>query len=123
MTSRINSCTIMDSFPTPAFLRNLSIAAVSGLIISFSGFKSEGVHVPFLFNMLFSVGLGWLEPKKGWALALVQVAVIFISYYVFSGSDLLVAERPDVAKFATYLAAVPTLAGSFMGAFMKRAFV
>jgi hypothetical protein len=113
----------MDSFFTPAFLRNLLIATISGLVISFSGFRSEGVHVPFLFNMLFSVGLGWLEPKKGWALALVQVAVIFISYYAFTGGDMLVAERPDVAKFATHLAAVPTLAGSFMGAFMKRAFL
>ncbi|MPR33440.1 hypothetical protein [Salmonirosea aquatica] len=111
----------MSSFFTPAFIRNLFIAAISGLIISFSGFRSEGVHVPFLFNMLFSVGLGWLEPKKGWALALMQVVVIFVGYYVFSG--FVVAERPDVAKFATYLAAVPTLAGSFMGAFMKRAFL
>ena len=111
----------MKPFLTPVFLRNLCLAAVSGLIISFSGFKSEGVHVPFLFNMLFSVGLGWLEPKKGWALALVQVAVIFVGYYVFSG--FVMAERPDVAEFATYLAAVPTLAGSFMGAFMKRAFL
>lgn len=113
----------MPSFLTPVFLRNLCIAAVSGLVISVSGFKSESVHLPFLLNMLFSVGLGWLEPKKGWALALVQVAVIFVSYYLFSSSDLLVAERPDVAQFTTYLAAVPTLAGSFMGAFMKRAFV
>ncbi len=113
----------MKSFLTPGFFRNLLIAAASGLIISYSGFRSEGVHVPFLLNMLFSVGLGWLEPKKGWALALVQVVVIFVSYYVFIGSDLLVAERPDVAQFATYLAAVPTLAGSFMGAFMKRAFL
>ena len=112
----------MKPFLTSVFLRNLCIAAISGLIISTSGFKSESVHLPFLLNMVFSVGLGWLEPKKGWALALVQVATIFISYYVFSDSKLLVAERPDVAEFATYLAAVPTLAGSFMGAFMKRAF-
>ena len=112
----------MKHFLTPAFLRNLCIAAVSGLVISISGFKSESVHLPFLLNMLFSIGLGWLEPKKGWALALVQVATIFIGYYVFTNSNLLVAERPDVAEFATYLAAVPTLAGSFMGGFMKRAF-
>lgn len=113
----------MNPFLTPVFLRNLCIAAISGLVIAISGFKSESVHLPFLLNMLFSVGLGWLEPKKGWALALVQVAVIFASYYVFVGSDALVAERPDVAQFAAYLAAVPTLAGSFMGAFMKRAFL
>ena len=112
----------MTLFFTPIFLRNLFIAVISGLIISISGFKSESVHLPFLFNMLFSVGLGWLEPKKGWALALVQIATIFISYYLVSGSDIVKAERPDVAEFATYLAAVPTLAGSFMGGFMKRAF-
>jgi len=111
----------MHSFLTPAFIRNLFIAVASGLVISFSGFRSEGVHVPFLFNMLFSVGLGWLEPKKGWALALMQVAAIFVGYYGFS--SFVLAERPDVARFATYLAAVPTLAGSFMGAFLKRAFL
>jgi hypothetical protein len=111
----------MSSFFTPTFIRNLLIAVASALIISFSGFKSEGVHVPFLLNTLFSVGLGWLEPKRGWALALMQVAVIFVGYYVFS--SFVIAERPDVARFATYLAAVPTLAGSFMGAFLKRAFL
>lgn len=113
----------MNMLLTPSLLRQLPLAILSGLIILFSGFKSESVHLPFLLNMLFSVGLGWLQPQKGWVLALVQIATIFFGFFGVTLTNLLAAEHADVAEFATWLAPIPTFAGSFMGAFMKRAFL
>lgn len=113
----------MEKLITPSVLRHIPLAILSGLIIGYSGLKGESVHVPFFLNMLFSVGLGWLQPQKGWILALVQIVTILGGYFGFSGTGLLTAEHADVAEFATWLAPVPTLAGSFMGAFLKRAFL
>lgn len=113
----------MDNLLTPSLLRHILLAILSGLIIVYSGLSSESVHVPFFLNMLFSIGLGWLQPQKGWILALVQIITILGGFFGFSSTGLLVSEHPDVAEFATWLAPVPTFAGSFMGAFLKRAFL
>jgi hypothetical protein len=73
--------------------------------------------------MLFSIGLGWLQPRRGWILALVQILTIFSSYALVVSTNTIGIEHPDVAEFVAYLAPVPTLAGSFMGGFLKRAFL
>jgi hypothetical protein len=111
----------MNNFFTPALLRQLPLAILSGLIISAAGFVSDGVHLPFLINILFSVGLGWMQPQKGWVLALVQVMSVLGGYVMINSAQLLITEHPDVTRFAAFLAAVPTLTGSFLGAFMKKA--
>lgn len=111
----------MEPFFTNSLLRQLPLAILSGLVIAAIGFVSEGVHLPFLINILFSLGLGWIQPRKGWALALVQVLSVLGGYLILNSAQLLEAEHPDVARFAAYLAAMPTLTGSFLGAFMKRA--
>ncbi len=111
----------MDKLFTPVLVRQLPLAILSGLLVAAAGFVSEGVHLPFLINILFSMGLGWLQPRTGWVLALVQVGAVLAGDFLIEASDVLPPEHPDVARFAAYLAAVPTLTGSFLGAFMKRA--
>lgn len=113
----------MNSAFSPTLLRHLPLAVIGGVLITYLGCKSESVHYPFLLNMLFSIGLGYLQPRKGWVLALVQILTVFVSYGLILSSDTVFIEHPDVAQFATYLAPIPTLAGSFMGGFLKKAFL
>ncbi|TDB63492.1 hypothetical protein [Arundinibacter roseus] len=110
-------------FLTPSLMRQLPLAVISGLVIAASGFFSTSVHIPFLINILCSAGLGWLQPQKGWLLALVQLGAIIGGYFLIHAGELLPTDQPDVARFAMYLAAIPTFAGSFMGGFLKRAFL
>jgi hypothetical protein len=111
----------MKQFFTPDLVRHLWVAVISGGLLVMIGFKSQTVHLPFLINVLLSLGLGWLQPRKGWVLALLQTLTIGVVYTLFSNSDLMVATNPDTARFTTYVAAFPTLTGAFMGAMLARA--
>lgn len=111
----------MSSIIPGQILRFIPIAIISGIAIAVSGFLSETIHLPFLLNILFSIGLGWLAPQKGWILAIVQAVTITIAYFVIKQTNLITTEHPDIADFTTYLALIPTLAGSYMGGFLKRA--
>lgn len=110
----------MKPFFTPDLVRQLPVAVVSGGIIAMVCFKSTTVHLPFLINVLLSFGLGWLQPRKGWVLALVQVLTLLVVYSLFSNSDLLVATDPRIAQFTSYLGVFPTLTGAFVGALLGR---
>ncbi|GAB3170247.1 hypothetical protein [Telluribacter humicola] len=110
----------MKPFFTPQLIRQIPVAVVSGGIIAMVGFKSETVHLPFLINVLLSFGLGWLQPRKGWFLALIQVLTLLIAYSLFSNSSLLVATSPDIARFTSFLGVFPTLAGALMGGLLGR---
>ena len=111
----------MNSIFTPSLLRQLPLALLSGVILTVLKFKSETVHMPFLLNVVFSFGLGWLQPQRGWVLAALQLLTIVLLYLLLLSTGWLVPARADIAQFTTYLAIFPTLAGSFMGAFLRRA--
>ena len=113
----------MDSIFTPSLLRQLPLALLSGVALALLNFKSETVHVPFLLNVVFSFGLGWLQPQRGWVLASLQVLTVVLLYLLLIQTEWLLPTRADIARFTTYLAIFPTLAGSFMGAFLRRAFL
>ncbi|HEV7346805.1 hypothetical protein [Telluribacter sp.] len=110
----------MKQFFTPNLVRQLPVAVISGGLIAMIGFKSQTVHIPFLINVVLSLGLGWLQPRKGWLLALLQTLTILVTYSLFSNSSLLVPAQPEVARFAALLAVFPTLTGAFMGALLGR---
>ena len=98
---------------------HLLLAALSGLILLFVIGQSESIHISFLAIVLLSAGLGVLQPRKGWMLALVQIGVILIGYFLLKNNQSLMPSK--VAEFCTYVSPFPTLVGSFMGAFIKRA--
>jgi hypothetical protein len=64
--------------------------------------------------------LGFLEPRRGWLLAVVQATVIWLSYK-------LIVPTPDnyadsqVEAFGLYGTMILTFVGSFIGGVLKRA--
>lgn len=111
----------MNTLFTPSMIRHVFVAVISGVILAAIGFKSDSVHLPFFINLLFSIGLGWLQPQKGWVLAVAQVAALLSANLLITDRQLMIAEKPDIAYFTATLGFLPTLAGAFMGAFFKRA--
>jgi hypothetical protein len=99
----------------------IPLALITGALITLITTQSEAVHIPLLVNVVLSIVLGWLEPKKGWILAIFQIISIAVSYFVIQQTHLLSIVKPDIAQFVTYLSFAPTFAGSFMGSFFKRA--
>ena len=97
---------------------HLFIAALSGLVLLFIIGKSESIHISFLAIVLLSAGLGVIQPRKGWMLALTQIGIILIGYFLLKDNKDFMPSK--VAEFCTYVSPFPTFVGSFMGAFIKR---
>ena len=101
--------------------RHLAIALVGAFCIALVGFYSSTVHLPFLVNFVLSTSLGWIQPRKGWILALLQVVCIGLFHFALASSNWVSSTHTNIAQFTALLAFFPTLTGSFMGGFVKRA--
>ncbi|WP_025764389.1 hypothetical protein [Dyadobacter tibetensis] len=105
----------------PHLIRHIPIAIIFGVLSTVISFYSEGIHLPFMIMLLLSVVAGWLEPRKGWILALTMGASTLVSYFIISNTELMVAQREDIATFSVYLGCTLPLVGSYMGGFFRRA--
>jgi hypothetical protein len=78
---------------------------------------SKSIYISLLFIVLFSLVYGLLEPKKGWILAFIQIAIIISGYWVLQliGYQAL---KPDEAVFVSHVSFFPTLAASFLTSFL-----
>ncbi|MFN8354636.1 MAG: hypothetical protein U0Y10_09330 [Spirosomataceae bacterium] len=101
------------------FYLHLLLAALNGILMVVVIAKAESIHVSLLVVTLTSVGLGVLQPLRGWLLALTQVLVIVVGFFIMKNDTAFMTS--PVAEFCTYASVFPTLVGSFIGAFMKRA--
>ncbi|GAB3704568.1 hypothetical protein GCM10027592_36070 [Spirosoma flavus] len=76
-------------------------------------------HLPFLVATLTATAVGVLEPRRGWFLAIIQAATIWIVYTFF-------LEHPtnnvdsEVEIFSLYGSMILTFVGSFIGGRLKR---
>lgn len=76
-------------------------------------------HLPFLVATVLATGLGILEPRRGWFLAVVQAATIWLVYTFF-------VDHPtnntkiELEDFGLYGSMILTFVGSFIGARLKR---
>ncbi|MBD2699202.1 hypothetical protein IC229_01050 [Spirosoma sp. BT702] len=76
-------------------------------------------HLPFLVATLLATAVGVLEPRRGWFLAIVQAATIWIVYTFFldhptNNSD------SEVEVFSLYGSMILSFVGSFIGGGLKR---
>ncbi len=102
------------------FNRNLALMVVlsllSVLIIQYSTF----VYLPPMLILAFSFFGGVLEPRKGWILALIQIAIIIASYWMLKTTKWMTPSNEEAAFFATHSSPLATLSASFMGALIKK---
>ncbi|WP_159467749.1 M48 family metallopeptidase [Dyadobacter sp. 3J3] len=102
-------------------INSVLIIATSILVIVIIK-KSEGIHLPFLLAVFSAITIGIVEPIKGWILAIFQCILLVAGYFLFTDIPEN-AGRQEVENFSLYGSCVLTFAGSFIGAFLKRAFI
>lgn len=99
---------------------NLGLALLSSLLILVCIKITPSIHLPYFVTPALAAGLGFLEPRRGWLLAVVQATVIWLSYN-------LIVPTPDnyadsqVEAFGLYGSMILTFVGSFVGGLLKRA--
>ncbi|GAB3015027.1 tetratricopeptide repeat protein [Spirosoma pulveris] len=100
---------------------NAGVTVMSGLILLYIIKKSPVIHWPYLWAAASAVGLGFLEPQKGWMLALLQAFFILVGYYGLVGPDPVSTHR-EVEVFSLYGSVGLTFAGSLIGSVLRKAY-
>lgn len=101
-------------------LLNAGLTVMSGLVLLYILNKSPVIHWPYLWAAASAVGLGFLEPRKGWILALLQALLLIGGYYVVIGPDPL-RTRQEVEVFSLFGSVGLTFAGSLIGSVLRKA--
>lgn len=102
------------------FFLNAGLTVLASLILLYLIKLSPVIHWPYLWAASSAVGIGFLEPRKGWAVAILQVLSILIGYYVVVGPDPLSTHR-EVEVFSLYGSVGLTFAGSLIGSVLRKA--
>ncbi len=106
------------TFWNRSLLLRLVLAALGGFLILVLVIVRQGygIHVPYLAAVLSGVALGWLEPRKGWILAVFQVVVLWLAYTLFLDDSL----KNDLSAFSLYGSLGLILVGGLLGGVLKR---
>jgi uncharacterized membrane protein YjjB (DUF3815 family) len=82
--------------------------------------NSPVIHWPYLMATASAMAIGFAEPRKGWALALLQAVLLWVGYMVVVGAAASKVDR-QVELFSLYGAIGLTFVGSLLGSILKRA--
>lgn len=98
------------------FFLHAVLAVLGGVLVLLVSEQGYGIHVPYLAAILSGVSLGWLQPRKGWLLALMQVAVLLAGYVLLMDQFV----RKDLAAFSVFGSVGLILIGGLLGGVLKR---
>lgn len=99
---------------------NSILIVATSIVIILTIKDSDGIHLPFLLAAVSSVSIGFVEPVRGWILAIAQCVLLLAGYFLFTQIPENMG-RQEVENFSLYGSCVLTFAGSFIGGFFKRA--
>jgi hypothetical protein len=105
------------TIPKLKFGQNILLSIILSVCLVSIIYFSKSIYISLLFIVLFSLFYGLLEPKKGWVLALIQISLLILGYWVLNLSGF-VAIKPDEAVFVTHVSFFPSLAASFLTGFL-----
>ncbi len=114
---------MMTPFWNKTLTRDALITIFSSLIVAICCFYGPSVHLPFLVGMITAIGLGWLQPRKGWVLAIEQILLTAAFYFVIERLKILLDSfDADATQFTALLQFFPVFTGSFLGGVIRRLF-
>lgn len=82
--------------------------------------RSPVIHWPYLMAAISAAAIGFAEPRKGWALAVLQALALWIGWTVFTKAPTRGGQR-ELEAFSLYGSMILTFVGSFIGSVLKRA--
>jgi uncharacterized membrane protein YjjB (DUF3815 family) len=98
---------------------NLGLTLLGGAVLLWIIKITPTIHYAYLPAAALAVGLGFLEPHRGWILALALAAFLWIGYQFTPPPDGS-ADR-EVENFGVYGSMIIGFIGSFIGGILKRA--
>jgi len=101
-------------------IANFILVICSSVLLIFIIKKAESIHLPYLMAAFSAIALGFAEPHKGWLLAIAQNMLVFAGYFLFTKLPVN-GGKIELENFSLYGSAILIFAGSFLGAFIKRA--
>lgn len=105
--------------PSRFGLNALLMLLATGLIVAVI-YGSEIPHLGLFITLVVSFVGGWLEPRRGWLLALGQVVIVVGFYWLNESGRWLTPADAESALFVSHVSIFTTLVGSFLGGFVKR---
>ncbi len=109
---------------TPFFDRqlaiNMAMIIMTSALLVYVTKNAESVHLPYLVAVFSAISIGFVEPYKGWLLAIMQCILLLAGYFLFAVPPEDQA-RQELENFSLYGSMILTFAASFLGGFLKRA--
>ncbi|WP_229317080.1 hypothetical protein [Larkinella sp. C7] len=106
-------------FNTRLIINTLLVLANSALLL-FVIKWADVVHWPYFLAAVSAAIIGFLEPRKGWFLAVLQAAFLWIGYTFFTATPDN-GGKHELELFCLYGSIFLTFLGSFVGGILKRA--
>lgn len=108
------------AFVNRNFLLNAGLTVLTAAVLLLLIKRSDVIHWPYLWASGSAVGIGYREPRKGWALAIFQALFILVGYYVVVGPNPVSTHR-EVEAFSLFGSVALTFIGSLVGSVLKKA--
>jgi tetratricopeptide (TPR) repeat protein len=112
---------VTSGFVDRPLVLHAGLTILSSLILVYWVKTSSVIHWPYLWAAASAVGLGFLEPRKGWVLAILQAFLIVTLYYAVVGPSPQSTHR-EVETFSLFGSVGLTFAGSLIGSVVKKAY-
>lgn len=106
-------------FVDRAFVRHAVLVLVNSLILLVVIKKTTVIHPPYLLATIAATLIGFVEPQKGWVLAILQAITLWVGYTFFTTAPQASGDR-DLEAFGLYGSMILTFVGSFIGGVLKR---
>ncbi|GAB3506117.1 hypothetical protein [Emticicia fontis] len=112
MTAKINHSYLL-------LARNIFIAIGTSSLIVYTNFHTRNGYLAMSVIALSSFLIGYLEPRKGWILALIQASIVISFYYIKPIEPV----DEDLAMFTSHVAVGQSLVFSFIAGALRRLYL
>ena len=111
---------IHEPFVDKRLVASMGMAVFTSVLLVSVIKNAESIHLPYLVAVIFAVAIGFVEPRKGWFIAVLQGVLVLSGYFLFTEQPE-TSGRRELENFSLYGAIILTFAASFLGGFIKRA--
>ncbi|GAB3949114.1 hypothetical protein GCM10028805_24950 [Spirosoma harenae] len=101
------------------FITHILLILVNSAILLVVIKKTTVIHLPYLLAAIAAAVIGFIEPRKGWSLAILQASAIWVGYTFFTTLPQTSGDR-ELELFGLYGSIILTFVGSFIGGLLKR---
>jgi len=107
-----------SGFKDKVFFRNMIIAILGAVLSVYVIFHTETGYAAMSVISISSFVIGFLEPRRGWVLALIQATIIVLCWLIQPFTPAV----KDLAMFASYASIFISLFFSFVAGRLGRMF-